>query len=748
MFSLIILSILFSLIHVCNSLLVLPYPKVPSSIASGDKISIPISNDKFIISNCAALGNTYLYNEKNERTDFSPVAFFKDGQSLELYIPEVTGEASTKYFVVVELPLAEAIIKTGSFTVTKGSAINLPKTDGCGKTVKFSNKDNNIGTIENGNEKKNNEGSIENNAMQNNGNQNNDTQNNDTQNKQNILSAGNTSTSEQEEKSSNHMAIIALSGTSVVALVVISGFVFLRGKSYMKGDSDVSYDSLNYNKSYSPKPYNPVGGLYDKLTNSNDDMDRDYQLKCLNEVTSQVSYPVSLSDGNVDKNSDIFEHSEEEPAVPGIPITKHIVEETVINPEKVMSETHNTNSVSALVTTASVALALNECGDLTIDNSNMITDNEVSRDVSLSGSCSSCSSSCSCSSCSCDGNGNCSCSCTETSRMTSTNNDSSLKLLSLDFSTGDSTRGYSILVDKPEDSRRLTNYTETNYDDSRRMTTLSDFPEDSRRNTQYTEASSYLTDRDSRRLTNYTMGSSFTNRDSYYSEYTNRDSCYSGCSCNNRDSRYSGYTNRDSRYSEYTESSSFSTCSCSDSQCSRRQSEYSEYSSYTDSRRYSNFTDSRRYSNFTDSRRYSNYSGYTDNSRRQTLNSDYSNYSSDFCEAHDASSELPSMILPNSDNNDSMITDSLIAIQSKQNLMRDSICGMLPSGPSDEKPPKIDLEFIAQKPYQPTKSGELTVNVMDLLLIVENLEGGCYMVSNNTTGMSGKIPAYILSTLL
>jgi len=107
------------------------------------------------------------------------------------------------------------------------------------------------------------------------------------------------------------------------------------------------------------------------------------------------------------------------------------------------------------------------------------------------------------------------------------------------------------------------------------------------------------------------------------------------------------------------------------------------------------------------------------------------------------------MILPNnSENNDSMLTDSLIAIQSKQNLMRASICGMLPSGPVNEKPPKIDLEFIAQNSYQPTKSGELTVNVMDLLRIVENLDGGCYMVSNTTTGMSGKIPAYILSTLL
>lgn len=133
------------------------------------------------------------------------------------------------------------------------------------------------------------------------------------------------------------------------------------------------------------------------------------------------------------------------------------------------------------------------------------------------------------------------------------------------------------------------------------------------------------------------------------------------------------------------------------------------------------------------------------------MNTDYTSFTSDFCEAHEDSSELPSMILPNNSNEqntDSMITDSLIAIQSKQNLMRDSICGMLPSGPTEEKPPKIDLEFIAQKAYQPTKSGELAVNVMDHLNIVENLDGGCYMVSNTTTGLSGKIPAYILSSLL
>ncbi|OUM64390.1 hypothetical protein PIROE2DRAFT_8863 [Piromyces sp. E2] len=782
--SLIILSIIYSLINICNCLKILPYPNVPSTIPAGDKISVPISNDRFIISNCAALGNTFLYTEDNQRTEYSPVAFFKDGKTLELYIPEIKGDASKKFFVVVELPLAEAIIKTGSFIVTGGSSINLPKTDGCGKTVKFSNKESNLGEEKSAEPKENKEsnGNLESFVP------------NDNKNNPNILSAANTSNSTNpEEQGNSHMAIIACAGTSVVALVVISGFVFLRGKSYMKGDSEVSYTSLNNaysnGNNYSPKPYNAVGGLYDNLTKSNDDFDRDYQLKCLNDVPSQVSYPVSLSDGsciNMDKTTDIFEQNEDVPEVPEIPqelpITKHIVEEIVINPEKVLSETINSNAVSAVVTTASVALAYNEIGDLTIDNSNIAyTNNEDSKMVeksissSSSGSCSTCSGSCSCSSCSCSCSGS---SCNESSRLTSTNNESSLKLLSLDFSTnGDTTRGYSVFVDKPDDSRRMTNYTETNYDDSRRMTNYTetnyddsrrntaftdytqdsrrdtqftdytqdsrrdtqytdytvdsrrdtqytdytqdsrrdtqytDYTEDSRRNTQYTdytEGTSYTTDRDSRRLTNYTEASSYTNRDSRYSEYTSRDS----------------------RYSEYTEGSSYTSCSCSDSDCdcSRRKSEYTEYSSYTDSRRYSSFTDS----------------------RRQTYTTDYSSYSSDFCETQDAS-DLPSKILPNTSIEpfgESMTTESLIAIQSKQNVMRDSVCGMLPSGPMEGKPPKLDLEFVAQNAYQASKSGELNVKAMDVLRIIENLDGGCYMVSNVTTGMSGKIPAYVISTLL
>jgi hypothetical protein len=786
--TLIIISIIFSLINFCNSLLILPFPNVPSTIASGDKISIPISNDKFIISNCAALGNSFLYTENNERTEYSPVAYFKDGKTLELYIPEVK-EASKKFFVVVELPLAEAIIKTGSFTVSAGSTIDLPKTDGCGKTVRFSNKENNISD-----EKKENDGKIEaedkpspkvDNIVP-----------NDGSNNPNILSADNTSNSTQpEEQGNGHMAIIACAGTSVVALVVISGFVFMRGKSYMKGgDSEVSYTSLNYNTS--PKQFNAVGGLYDNLTKSNDDFDRDYQLRCLNDVPSQVSYPVSLSDGscvNMDKTTDIFEQTDDAPEVPEVPeipqqdlpITKHIVEEIVINPEKVLSETINSNAVSAVVTTASVALAINECGDLTIDNSNIAYGTEESKieksnSTSSSGSCSTCSGSCSCSSCSCSCSGNGSCSCCESSRLTATTKDeSSLKLLSLDFNTstnGDTTRGYSVFVDKPDDSRRLTNYTETNYDDSRRMTNYTetnyddsrrmtnytetnyddsrrmtnytetnyddsrrntaytDYTEDSRRNTAYTDytedsrRNTAYTDytEDSRRntaYTDYTEGTSYTDRDSRrLTNYTE------GSSYTNRDSRYSEYTSRDSRYSEYTEGSSYSSCSCSDPECSHRKS-YSEYSSYTDSRRYSSYTDS----------------------RRQTYTTDYSSYSSDFCETQDASSDFPSKILPNTSIEpfgDSMTTESLIAIQSKQNVMRESVCGMLPSGPMEGKPPKLDLEFIAQKPYEAAKSGELNVKTMDVLRVIENLDGGCYMVSNSTTGMSGKIPAYIISTLL
>jgi len=114
----------------------------------------------------------------------------------------------------------------------------------------------------------------------------------------NILSAENTSgaAAPPEEQSSSNFVIIACAGTSVVALVVISGFVFLRGKSYMKGEEDISYSSLNYmGNNMSPKQYNPVGGLYDNITNSNDEFDRDYQLKCLNENQSHININTRVS---------------------------------------------------------------------------------------------------------------------------------------------------------------------------------------------------------------------------------------------------------------------------------------------------------------------------------------------------------------------------------------------------------------------------------------------------------------------
>jgi len=899
--SLIISTIALLLINVCNGLLVLPFKNVPASIAAGDKIGIPISNDKFIISNCAALGNSYLYTENNEVTEYSPVAYFRDATTLELYVPDVGTDTSKKYFIVVELPLAEAIIKTDSFTVTPGTNINLPTTDGCGKTVRFSNKEKITNTVsgnvniqsgggnglntdingENGNDE-NNVNAAEgngnntndangNNAGNNNNNNNGNNVDGDNQNKgkigdskSNILTAENTSNTaaNNEDGGSSNAVIIACAGTSVVALVVISGLVFMRGKSYMKGEEDISYSKLNY---MNPKPYNPVGGLYDNLTNSqNDEFDRDYQLRCLqNDNHSQVSCPVSLSDGscvNMDKTTDIFEADDDVPlpnlprsapvpvpvGVPisgsnnntqnnapnantttnDLPITKHVVEEIVINPEKVLSETINSNAVSAVVTTASVALAINEIGDLTIDNSNLIIEKPSSIEKSnttttTTSSCSSCSS-CSCSTCSCDHSGSCSCSCScscaETSKYTSTtNNESSLKLLSLDLNNtkpftsmdftnnqsamGDTTRGYSVFVDNDnkkdsmadvttytetnyDDSRRMTNYTETNYDDSsrrdtqytetnyddssRRDTQYTDYTVDSRRDTQYTD---YTVD--SRRDTQYTDYTVDSRRDTQYTDYTvdsRRDTQYTyytvddsrrntqytdyteGSSyTTDRDSRrYTNYTegssyttNRDSRYTDYTEGSSYSSCSCSGSECecSRRNTQYSEYTSYT--------TDA------TDSRRFTGSEYTTDyDSKRQTYTTDYSTsqYSSDFCEAHDASESESSRILPLSTIEPfggAVDTSSFLdVLQSKQSAIRESICGLLPTGPISGKPPKFDIEFVAQNDLEAEKPGELTIKKMNVIRIVENLDGGYYMATNSSTGASGKIPAYKILSLL
>ena len=634
----------------------------------------------------------------------------------------------------------------------------------------------------------------------------------------------------------------------------------MRGRSYMKtGESEISYSSLNY---VSPKPYNPVGGLYDNLTNNNsDDFDRDYQLRCLqNDNHSQVSYPVSLSDGscvNMDKNTDIFEAADDIP-VPEIPkdiprdlpmnqpndleITKRVVEEIVINPEKVMSET--ANAASAVVTTASVALAINECGNLTIENSTMDNQSSIEKSnttTSSSSSCSSCSS-CSCSSCS---SCSCSCSCNESSRYTTTtDNESSLKLLSLslnnanpftsvDFSDnsalGDTTRGYSVFVDQNnnnkkdsvalttitentgiDDSRRDTQYTDysvdsrrdtqfteaTGIDDSRRDTQYTDYTVDSRRDTQYTDYTvdsrrdTQYTDYtvDSRRDTQYTDYTVDSRRDTQYTDYTvdsRRDTQYTDYSVDSRrDTQYtdytedsrrntqytdytegtsyttdrdsrrytdytegSSYTNRDSRYTEYTEGSSYSSCSCSDSECdcSRRNTQCSKYTSGDYTSEYtSEYT-----SGFT-----SGYTSYTTDSRRQTTTTDFSSsqYSSDFCEAHDATESESSRILPLSTiepfGGSANTSSFLDALQSKQNVIRESICGLLPTGPITGKPPKFDIEFVAQNDLETDKPGELKIKKMDVIRILENLEGGYYMANNSTSGDSGKIPAFKILSLL
>jgi hypothetical protein len=375
------------------------------------------------------------------------------------------------------------------------------------------------------------------------------------------------------------------------------------------------------------------------------------------------------------------------------------------------------------------------------------------------------------------------------------NNESSLKLLELNFSAlGDTTRGYSVFVDNDKDkkdsvaltdmdSNRLTTYTETNYDDSRRMTNYTETTgyddsrrmtnytettgyDDSRRYTNYTETTGYDDSRrytnytettgydDSRRLTNYTETTGYddSRRLTNYTDYTSytEGSTYTTDRDSRRYTNYTegtDYTNRDSRYTDYTEGSSYSSCSCSGSECdcSRRNTQYSEYTSgYT-----SYTTDSRRYTG-------SEYTttDYTD-SRRQTYTTDFtsSQYSSDFCEAHDASeSEQPSKILPLSTIEpfgDSMSNGSFLdVLQAKQNAIRDSISGLLPTGPIDGKPPKFDLEFVAQKAYETTKPGELNVKVMDVIRIVENLDGGYYMATNSSTGESGKIPAYKILSLL
>jgi len=83
---LILFSFILYIISTCYGLQILPFKNVPSKIAIGDKISIPVSNDEFVISKCAALGNSFLYTEDIKRTPYSPVAYFKDSTTLEVYI--------------------------------------------------------------------------------------------------------------------------------------------------------------------------------------------------------------------------------------------------------------------------------------------------------------------------------------------------------------------------------------------------------------------------------------------------------------------------------------------------------------------------------------------------------------------------------------------------------------------------------------------------------------------------------------
>ena len=110
----------------------------------------------------------------------------------------------------------------------------------------------------------------------------------------------------------------------------------------------------------------------------------------------------------------------------------------------------------------------------------------------------------------------------------------------------------------------------------------------------------------------------------------------------------------------------------------------------------------------------------------------------------DFSRILLSTIEPFGESNGSFIE----LVQSKQMKVRDSIYKILPTGPTENKPPKLNLEFVAQNDYKAKKVGELNVKTKDILSIVENLEDGSYMVSNTTTGASGKIPAYIVNSLL
>jgi len=678
---LILFSFIFSIISTCYGLQILPFKNVPSKIAIGDKISIPISNDEFVISKCAALGNSFLYTEDIQRTSYSPIAYFKDSTTLELYIPEIK-DISKKYFIVVELPIANSVIKTASFTITPGKAVKLPTLDGCGKNVKFSNNDNDVDAISisknihNKNIKNignktlppkntnninvvNNNGNV---APINNGNTYNESTNNiistpdNTENsfgeignsKPNILNADDNNTEDLEDASFDSISVLACAGSSIVALVAIGSIVLIKGRTIMKDHEKVNYESINYSEYYgsSPKPFRTVSEVYGKVNTSYDDSDRDYQLKCLKEdediYPSPATYAVSLSDGsclNADKSTEIFVPNDNIP-LPDLPISKRKVEEVVINPEKVLSETINTDPESVV-----------NDSDTSFNPSDSLTNNmgDVSLVTGTGTSFSEFGSPLN-----------------DSTKHSTVDYDSSFKLHSLNFDTFGRKTHYISAILGNDKSRRLTELTE--------MSDTSNLSE----------------------VVNFDCGD----------ESQGNPFCHS-------------VSEDDSYYSSNYASSSGDDCSCSE--CRYNDGSYSRDSSrYTDSR-------------CTDSRRASE-----------------SSYSNKFYEVEDETEgEIPSRILlstiePFGESNGSFIE----LIESKQKTVRDSIYKVLPSSSTDTKPPKLDLEFVAQDDYCTDKVGELKVKAKDILCIVENLEGGYYMVSNTTTEATGKIPAHIIRSLL
>jgi len=692
---LILFSFIFYIINVCYGLQILPFKKVPSKIAIGDKITIPISNKEFVISKCAALGNSFLYTEDVQRTPYSPIAYFKDSTTLELYIPEIK-DTSKKYFIVVELPIANSVIKTAPFAITSGKKIKLPSLDGCGKNVKFSNIDNDVDAIsiskninnkninnkninnkniKNINNKthppKNTNANINTNANNNNANianidnvpinnENENPNNNIFSNPEtvennhgqfgnsrpNVINADNNNSEDFGDASLDSISVFACAGSSIVALVALGSIVLIKGRSIMKRHEQekFQYDSIDYSDChvYTPKPFRTVSEVF-----GHDD-DRDYQLKCLNDdeevIPSFATYPVSLSDGSgitMDKSTEIFVPDENVP-LPDLPISKRKVEEIVINPEKVLSETIHTDPESVI-----------NDSDMSMTPSDSITNNmgdESYVSVTNTGT-----------------------SFTEfggplndSTKHSTVDYDSSFKLLSLNIDTfGGNSHCISAILGNDK-SRRLTEMTDLN--EVSEMANMSNL-----------------------------------------SERVNFDG-----SDESQDNPFCNSVSEDASYYSSNYASSYNDCSCTECRYNDRSS-YSRDSRYTDSRRSSS-----------------------------------ESYTNKFYEVEDSTEgEIPSRILlstiePFGESNGSFIE----LIESKQKTVRDSIYKVLPSGPIDTKPPKLDLEFVAQDDYCTDKVGELKVKAKDILCIVENLEGGYYMVSNTTTEATGKIPAHVLNSLL